>query len=390
MNYQQVVNTFLGFFRERGHQVIAPGSLITPPGDPVLFTTSGMHPLTPYFHGLTHPAGNRLAGVQRSLRTTDLDEVGDATHLTLFEMLGSWSLGDYPGPQSLRWGFELVTERFGLLPSRLHATVFGGDGRLGPDTELADTWAGLGIPVELTGMENWWSNGPTGLCGTDSELFAWTGDGPPQGTPSTDGRWVELWNHVMLRYERLADGTLRPLARPCVDTGMGLERLLMVLQRAGSVYGTDLLRRWAGPVGQLWPGLDEPSLRLVTDHLRASIVVLGEGVRPASTGRGYVLRRLIRRALTALWRGDTERTLADLPGGLLTGTLRYFGLDGLDGPGGIRAALLAEEQRFAGLLSRGRDVLARRGIRAPLTEEELRYLHETHGLPREFIPAVLP
>ena len=183
MDHQQAVTTFVHFFRDRGHHPIASHSLITPPADPVLFTTSGMHPLTPYLNGQAHPAGNRLTGVQRCLRTTDLEEVGDLTHLTMFEMLGSWSLGDYAGPQSLCWGFELVTGAFGLERGRLHATVFGGDGQAGPDTELAATWARLGVPVELTGAENWWSNGPTGLCGTDSELFAWTGSGPPQGSP---------------------------------------------------------------------------------------------------------------------------------------------------------------------------------------------------------------
>jgi alanyl-tRNA synthetase len=401
MDHQQVVTTFLEFFRERGHHRVASRSLVTPPADPVLFTTSGMHPLTPYLSGLTHPAGNRLTGVQRCLRTTDLEEVGDLTHLTLFEMLGSWSLGDYAGPQSLRWGFELVTGGFGLERGQLHATVFGGDEQAGPDTELAGTWADLGVPVELTGAENWWSSGPAGLCGTDSELFAWTGSGPPQGTPSTDGRWVELWNHVMLRYRRLADGTRQPLPRPCVDTGMGLERLLTVVQGVPSVYDCDLLQPWSAAAGRLWPGLGARPARLVTDHLRASVVVLGDGALPSSTGRGYVLRRLIRRALTALWREDPARTLGDLPGELLAGAVAHFGLggpgggrggprDGRPGPGQIQAVLLAEERRFAGLLARGRSVLARRGTSGPLTEDDYRYLHETHGLPREFVTAMLP
>ena len=154
--------------------------------------------------------------MQRCLRTTDLDEVGDRTHLTVFEMLGSWSLGDYPGEQSLRWGYELVTSGFGIDPGRLQATVFGGSDQVGPDTGLLQVWGELGVPVELTGMDNWWSNGPTGLCGTDSELFVWTGDTGPSGTGSqetgpqgprarTGAGWS--WNHVMLRYRRPDDGT---------------------------------------------------------------------------------------------------------------------------------------------------------------------------------------
>ena len=254
MNSQQTVNTFLEFFRERGHHPIPGQSLVPRPGDPVLFTTSGMHPLTPYLEGQPHPDGRRLADVQRCLRTTDLDEVGDRTHLTVFEMLGSWSLGDYPGEQSLRWGYELVTSGFGIDPGRLHATVFGGNDQVGPDTSLLEVWGELGVPVELTGTDNWWSNGPTGLCGTDSELFVWTGGTPPQGTPGSDGRWVELWNHVMLRYRRLDDGTLVPLPRPCVDTGMGLERLVTILQGQDSVFGCDLLRPWTGTVGRAVAG----------------------------------------------------------------------------------------------------------------------------------------
>jgi alanyl-tRNA synthetase len=356
-----------------------------------------MHPLTPYLEGQPHPDGGRLTGVQRCLRTTDLDEVGDRTHLTVFEMLGSWSLGDYPGEQSLRWGYELVTSGFGIDPGRLHATVFGGSDQVGPDTGLLQVWGELGVPVELTGMDNWWSNGPTGLCGTDSELFVWTGDigpsgtGPqgtgPQGTPGTDGRWVEVWNHVMLRYRRLDDGTLMPLSRPCVDTGMGLERLVMVLQGQDSVFGTDLLRPWTDTVGRLWP-VGETSWRLVSDHLRSSVVVVGDGVTPSSSGRGYVLRRLVRRTLTTLWRDDPSRTLSDLPPELVGGTLDHFGQ--LTGPQQVMGVLLDEERRFRDLLSRGRRVLSRRRTSGPLTEEDFRYLHETHGLPREFVPAMLP
>jgi len=414
MNYQQVIQTFTDFFSERQHHLIPSASLVPPPGDPVLFISAGMHPLTPYLEGRPHPAGRRLVDVQRCLRTTDLDKVGDRSHLTVFEMLGSWSLGDYPGTQSVRWGLELVRDGFGIPVSRLYATVYGGlehggtEPGVGPDTGLIGTWTDLGVPVELSGTDNWWSNGPTGLCGTDSELFVWMGDGPPQGTPGTDSRWLELWNHVLLSYWRLDDGRLKPLDQPNVDTGMGLERLLTVLQGTGSVYGTDLLQPWTAAVSDRWP-LEGTRLRLVADHLRSSVVVLGDGVRPSNTGRGYVLRRLIRRALTEVWQVDPSGTLEDLPSGLITGTLRHFGQDGQDGPGEgpvegpgdegpaegpgekqIREVLLTEQQRFGDLLSRGREVLRRRRGTGPLTDEDYRYLHETHGLPREFVAAMLP
>ena len=387
MSSPQIVRTFLEFFRECGHHRILGSSLVPRPGDPVLFTTSGMHPLTPYLEGQPHPNGRRLTDVQRCLRTTDLDEVGDRTHLTVFEMLGSWSLGDYSGSQSVRWGHELITSGFAIDPGLLHATVFGGSDQVSPDTGLQEIWGELGVPVELTGEDNWWSNGPTGLCGTDSELFVWTSSAPPEGTPSTDERWVELWNHVMLRYRRLEDGTLMPLPRPNVDTGMGLERLVTVLQGQDSVFGCDLLQPWTSTLGRLWPA-EETSLRLVTDHLRSSVVVIGDGVTPSSTRRGYVLRRLIRRALTSLWRDDPARSLSDLPTELTGETLNHFGQ--LTSPGQVMGVLLDEERRFGDLLSRGRRVLSQRRGSGPLTEEELRYLHQTHGLPREFVPAMLP
>ncbi len=386
MSSPQIVQTFCEFFRERGHHRIPGSSLVPRSGDPVLFTTSGMHPLTPYLEGRPHPDGRRLTDVQRCLRTTDLGEVGDRTHLTVFEMLGSWSLGDYPGSQSLRWGHELITTGFGIDPGLLHATVFGGSDQVGPDTGLAEVWGELGVPVELTGEDNWWSSGPAGLCGADSELFVWTGSAPPEGTPGTGERWVELWNHVMLRYRRLADGTLMPLPRPNVDTGMGLERLATVLQGQVSVFGCDLLQPWTRTLGRLWPA-QETSLRLVTDHLRSTVVVIGDGVTPSSTGRGYVLRRLIRRALTSLWRDDPARSLSDLPPDLTGQTLSHFGQ--LTSPVQVMGVLLDEERRFRDLLSRGRRVLSRRHNNEPLTEEELRYLHQTHGLPREFVPAML-
>jgi alanyl-tRNA synthetase len=386
MNAAETTRTFLEFFADRGHQVIPGGSLIPPGGGPVLFTTSGMHPLTPYLDGLPHPRGRRLASLQRCLRTTDLDEVGDERHLTVFQMLGSWSLGDYEGPQSLRWGVELITEILGTKRDHLHATVFGGDGQVGPDIAAQRTWDELGVPVEFTTDDNWWSNGPTGPCGPDSELFAWTGDGPPQGRPTTDERWMELWNHVTMRFRRHADGRLEPLPRPNVDTGMGLERLLMITQGVPSVFSTDVFQPWMSMLPGLWqPG--EPSLRLLADHLRASIVIIGDGPQPSSSGRGYVLRRLLRRALTVLWRADASRTLGDLPTALIEHTLAQFGQ--ATGPELVRALLQEEERRFAALMTRGRKVLARFGSGRPLTAEDLHYLHQTHGLPPDLVTEFL-
>jgi alanyl-tRNA synthetase len=330
-----------------------------------------MHPLTPYLVDRPHPLGRRLVNVQRCLRTTDLDEVGDSSHLTVFEMLGSWSLRDYPGTRSLRWGYELLTEGFGIGTERLRVTVFGGDERVGPDLDSLRTWRELGVPVELTGTENWWSNGPTGPCGPDSEIFVWTGS-----------TWVEVWNHVMMRYHRHGDGTLEPLGSSTVDTGMGLERLLTVMQGNPSVYECDVFEPWLSHVPPLWT-LDRRSTRIVCDHLRSSVVVIGDGVRPGNTGRGYVLRRLIRRVLTTLWRDDPTRRLSDLPGEPLGHTLDHFRL-GVDEPT-VRGVLDDEERRFRDLLRRGRRLVSRRLSRGPLTEDDYDELHRTHGLPRDLV-----
>jgi alanyl-tRNA synthetase len=382
MDVTEITEPFCEFFSDRGHQRIQGSSLVPPDGGAVLFTTSGMHPLTRYLEGQPHPQGRRLTGVQRCLRTTDLDDVGDDRHLTVFQMLGSWSLGDYEGPQSLRWGYQLLVHGLGISPGRLHATVFGGDDQVGPDTPSLRTWADLGVPVEMTTQDNWWSNGPVGPCGPDSEMFVWTGDGPPQGTPGSDGHWMELWNHVTMLYRRRTDGSLEPLPQGSVDTGMGLERLLMVLQGKPSVFGTDVFGPWASTLTGLWRP-DQRSLRLLSDHLRASIVVTGDGIRPSSSGRGYVLRRLLRRALTAMWRSDGTRTLSDLPASLLEHTLAQFGQN--TGSEMVRGVLREEEQQFGRLLARGRKVLAQMRPGRPLTEADLVYLHQTHGLPRDLV-----
>ncbi|HEY0616167.1 MAG TPA: alanine--tRNA ligase-related protein [Kribbella sp.] len=379
--------TFIDFFTDRGHIPTTGSSLIPRPGDPVLFTTSGMHPLTPYLEGEPHPLGRRLVGVQRCLRTTDLDEVGDPTHLTVFEMLGSWSLGDYGSEQTLRWGFELLRDGFGIDPGQMYVTVFGGDDQVELDQESLRTWQSLGVPVELTTDDNWWSNGPTGPCGPDSEIFLWTGGGSPEGTPTTDDRWVEVWNHVMMRYRRLDDGSLEPLQQLNIDTGLGLERLTMLLEDKSSVYETELFEPWMRIIPELWK-LDEQDQRVVIDHLRSSMVIIGDGVHPSNTGRGYVLRRLIRRLLTILWRGDDSRTLSDLPEELFRHTLDHFHQGEVLSL--VRCILIDEEIRFSNLLERGRRIISHDRFQKTLDQNDFDYLHETHGLPRELVLSLLP
>ena len=212
MNSDQTIRTFTDYYRDRGHHVSDKLRPRSPAGGPGAVHHGGHAPADSVPAGQPHPLGRRLVSVQRCLRTTDLEEVGDPSHLTVFQMLGSWSLGDYDGPQSLRWGYELLVDGFGIDPKWLHVTVYGGDGTVPPDTSSRRVWSELGVPVEVTVEDNWWDNGPVGPCGPDSEIFFWTGDGPPIGTPTTDDRWVEIWNHVMMRYHRRPDGSSGPAA----------------------------------------------------------------------------------------------------------------------------------------------------------------------------------
>ncbi len=378
--------TFIDFFTDRGHIPTTGSSLIPRPGDPVLFTTSGMHPLTPYLEGEPHPLGRRLVNVQRCLRTTDLDEVGDPTHLTVFEMLGSWSLGDYGSEQSLRWGYELLTDGFGIDPGRLYVTVFGGDDQVEPDNESLRTWESLGVPIELTTEDNWWSNGPTGPCGPDSEIFVWTGDGSPEGTPTTDDRWVEVWNHVMMRYRRLDDGSLEPLQQRNVDTGMGLERLTMLLEGKSSVYETELFEPWMRTCPELWK-LDEED---AADRHRPPAVEHGGRRR---RGASVEHRPRVRAAPAdppgadhAVARDDT-RTLSDLPIELFEHTSWHFHQGELLTL--VRRILIDEEIRFGNLLERGRRIISHERFQKTLDQSDFDYLHETHGLPRELVQSLL-
>jgi alanyl-tRNA synthetase len=269
-----------------------------------------------------------------------------------------------------------------IRPDRLYVTVFGGDDQVPLDQESLHTWQDLGLPIELTTDDNWWSNGPTGPCGPDSEIFVWTGDGDPEGTPTTDDRWVEVWNHVMMRYRRHDDGSLETLQQQNIDTGLGLERLMMLLEGKHSVYETTLFEPWTRIIPELWK-LDEQDERIVIDHLRSSMVIIGDGVHPSNTGRGYVLRRLIRRVLTLLWRSDDNRTLSDLPMELFEHTSEHFHQGEVLTL--VRRILIDEEIRFSNLLDRGRRILSHERFQKTLDDSDFEYLHETHGLPRDLV-----
>jgi alanyl-tRNA synthetase len=306
---------FLKFFESKGHAVI-PSASVIPENDPtVLFTTAGMHPLVPYLLGAKHPMGTRLTDVQKCIRTGDIEDVGDSSHLTFFEMLGNWSLGDYFKKEAIAWSWEFLTspEWLGLDPQRLAFSVFAGEEGIPRDDEAASLWREQGVPAErifyLPRKNNWWGPaGTTGPCGPDSEMFIITDKEPcgPDCSPACDcGRYLEIWNDVFMQYNKQADGVYAPLAQKNVDTGMGLERTIGVLTGAKSVYETDLFTGILGKIAELSgktygsDGETTRSMRIIADHVRTATFIIGDdrGVTPSNVDQGYVLRRLIRRAV---------------------------------------------------------------------------------------------
>ena len=326
----QLREMYLSFFESKGHKRI-PGASVIPENDPtVLFTTAGMHPLVPYLMGaMQHPAGTRLTDVQKCVRTGDIDEVGDAAHLTFFEMLGNWSLNDYFKKEAISWSFEFLTQHLGFSPDQISVTVFRGEGKEGEpgyipaDEEAVEIWKSVGIPEErifrLPREDNWWGPaGTTGPCGPDTEMFIDTGKekcGPDCRPGCHCGKYIEIWNDVFMQYNKNAEGKFEPLGRHNVDTGMGVERTICMMSGAPTVYDTeifkpimaaiDALRTTTGGSGAPEPQpMDEESVlrarRIIADHMRTATFILCDpkgGVKPGNVGANYVLRRLIRRAV---------------------------------------------------------------------------------------------
>ena len=314
MNANELRSKYIEFFKSKNHAVISGQSLI-PENDPsVLFTMAGMHPLVPYLLGEKHPAGTRLTDYQKCIRTGDIEEVGDPSHLTCFEMLGNWSLGDYFKKESIAYSYEFLTSKdwLALDPKKISVTVFAGDENAPRDEEAAKIWMDNGMPEDkiayLPASDNWWAAGPTGPCGPDTEIFYWVGEGlPPVGSnKGTDSdNWMEIWNNVFMQYNRIDEKTLLPLEKKNVDTGMGLERTNCILQGKTSVYLTEVFQPIIQKIEELAGykyGSDsekDKSVRIIADHTRSSVFILGDqrGVTPDRVGAGYVLRRLIRRAV---------------------------------------------------------------------------------------------
>lgn len=359
---KDIRSKYLEFFKTKSHAVI-PSAPLVPENDPsVLFNTAGMQPLVPYLLGEPHPMGKRIADVQKCVRTGDIDDVGDDTHLTFFEMLGNWSLGDYFKKESINWSWEFLTDKkwLGLDPKMISVTVFEGDENAPRDEESAEIWKSLGMPADriayLPAEDNWWAAGPTGPCGPDTEIFYWVGEGEPQGNKGTHSKqWMEIWNNVFMQYNRIDANTLENLPAQCVDTGMGLERVTVTLNGMKSVYQTDafadVLAEIKNLVGE--ENYVESSARIVADHLRSATHMISDGVVPKNVDQGYILRRLIRRAIREAYKMGFERPIVTHIAKLFIAKFEDVYASVKNNADKILAELAKEEEKFGKSLKDG-------------------------------------
>jgi alanyl-tRNA synthetase len=412
MRAKEIRDAYLSFFEERGHRIVPSASLVPSVHDPsVLLTTAGMQPFKPYFLGREKPPASRLTDVQKCFRTTDIEEVGNtARHLTFFEMLGNWSFGDYFKAESIPWGWELSTEGFGMDAERIWVTVFGGDEELGlgPDEEAIEIWRATGVPeeriVRLGREDNFWQAGPTGPCGPCSELYLDRGEafGGPEERPGDDtDRFLEFWNHVFMSYDLAEDGTLTELPSRNIDTGMGLDRMAAILQEVPSVYETDLMAPLIEQAEQMSGrsyqegGAVTRAMRIVADHSRGAAFLIADGVVPSNEDRGYILRRIMRRAiqqgralgLDAPWLGRfTELTIE-----LMGETYPELAAERET----IARWVGDEEESFGRTLERGTELLERLVEEAKaagtswIDAADAFKLHDTYGFPYDLTKELL-
>lgn len=398
---------YLKFFKEKGHAVI-PSASIIPENDPtVLFTTAGMHPLVPYLLGAKHPEGKRLTNVQKCIRTGDIEEVGNDTHCTFFEMLGNWSLGDYFKEEAIKWSWEFLTSEkwLGIPKEKLYVTVFEGDKDAPRDMESYEHWRGLGVAEDhiffLPKEHNWWGPaGLTGPCGPDTEMFIDTGKEKcsKDCSPACScGKYVEIWNDVFMEYNKTADGKFEPLSQKNVDTGMGLDRTIAVLQGVDSVYDTDLYQGIMDKISELAQfeyRKDQEttrSYRIVADHIRTATFILGDekAISPSNVDQGYVLRRLIRRAIRfSLKIGIPEGMLAKVAEAVVDQYKDAYP-ELSKNKATIIEELRLEEERFQRTIKQGLrefDKLINRlkGDDKTISGEKAFRLYDTFGFPIEF------
>ncbi|MFA4945637.1 MAG: alanine--tRNA ligase [Lentisphaeria bacterium] len=393
---------YIEFFKSKGHVEIKSAPLV-PENDPTcLFTTAGMHPLVPFILGETHPAGKRLANYQKCLRTGDIDEVGDPFHLTFFEMLGNWSFGDYFKREAIAFSFEFLTRVLGFTPGQIKVTCFAGDADAPRDTEAAAIWMELGIPERnvcfLGKKDNWWGPaGQTGPCGPDTEMFLPLDRpdcGPECGPVCGCGKWVEIWNDVFMQYNKTADGRYEPLAKPNVDTGMGVERVTAFLQGKRSAYETELFAGIFAKIAALAgnPAANHGSrgARIVAEHLRAASFLIADGVKPGNVDQGYVLRRLIRRAIREARQLGIGQSFTAQVADVVIAEYGPVYSEVVAQAAAIREELAREEEQFGRTLENGIKEFNRLVGRIPahvvnkvISGKNAFFLYETYGFPLE-------
>lgn len=408
MKGNEIRSRFLAFFKSKQHAIIPSASLIPNNDASVLFTTAGMHPLVPFLLGQPHPAGTRLANSQKCVRTGDIDDIGDNRHLTFFEMLGNWSLGDYFKKESINWSYEFLTDKnvgLGLDPSRLYVTVFQGQDTIPRDEESITAWkeifttnnlsAGVGengminesVRIVPLGVDdNFWIAGTTGPCGGDTEIFYDTRphEGPLTGSFDENVksfRLIEIWNNVFMEYEKQADGSVIPLAKKNVDTGMGLERTAAVMQNVANVFETDMFAPLIQLAATVASGGREQ--RIISDHIRAAMFIAADGIVPSNTDRGYVLRRLIRRAVFS---SDAKFLSSDfIEQFYAAAEATYSGAypELAEQRASTIAALNEEISRFAATLKTGEKEFERLAATGAISGEAAFMLQQSYGFPYE-------
>lgn len=396
MTANELRKKYIDFFVSKGHVQIPSASLV-PENDPsVLFTTAGMHPLVPYLLGEVHPAGKRLVDFQKCVRTGDIDEVGDNTHLTFFEMLGNWSLGDYFKDDAIAWSFEFLTKQLNIPLEKLAVSVFAGDDDSPFDQEAFDKWTALGISEDriarLGKDDNWWPAGGkhTGPQGPDTEMFYWTGDeSAPKTFDPSDKRWVEIWNDVFMQFNKDASGALTPLAKRNVDTGMGLERTIAVLAGKKSVYDTDLFSGIIGKIRDLSGKEYAPegdigkSMRIIADHIRTAVMMSLDGVEPSNKDQGYIMRRLIRRAIRHARKLELENWLEVIIDEVIS-SLKDAYLDLVDNRDRIVGSITVEAGKFEKTIQKGlKEVEKLWKKNGKVTGDDAFDLYQTFGFPLE-------
>ena len=392
----EIRNKYLKFFKEHGHAVI-PSAPLIPENDPsVLFTTAGMQPLVPYLLGEKHPEGTRLTDYQKCLRTNDIDEVGDNRHLTYFEMLGNWSLGDYFKEEAIAMSFEFLTKELGIPAEKLSVTCFAGDEDCPRDTVTAECWKKAGIPEDRIYYfgkdDNWWIAGETGPCGSDTEMFYDTGK--PKCSPDCNpacgcGKYVEIWNNVFMEFYKDENGNYTKLKQHNVDTGLGLERMTMLLQGKQTPFDTEIFKPVMDKLEELAKAEDIASRRIVAEHLRSSMMIIQDGGVPSNVDRGYILRRLIRRMVRHLRKLqinlDELSNLIDLN----IETLKELYPELSENKEKIKKVILDEKDKFGKTLERGEKEFNKIVVKLKnngenvISGKDLFNLYETYGFPPE-------